>query len=146
MPRDSSAAGLRSHPMHALMRTRSAREHPCTRTSVAPVSDRRADCWPTGSQGHWLHGHNVAQDIPQKLLYVVKYLRRNIGGKRFKDQIPAQILNACEGEGKSKTKVNPLLRHLYHVTITVINGRTSLSLLSHIGHIIEGIKLIHLFI
>ena len=28
-----------------------------------------------------------------------------MGTKRFKDQILAQILKACEGEGKSKTKV-----------------------------------------
>ena len=28
-----------------------------------------------------------------------------MGAKRFKDQILAQILKACEGEGKSKTKV-----------------------------------------
>ena len=28
-----------------------------------------------------------------------------LGTKRFKDQILAQILKACEGEGKSKTKV-----------------------------------------
>ena len=85
------AAGLRPRP-HACRH-----EHPRKHARTL-VSDGRATAWPFGLAPLALRSLCRA-DIPKKLLYEVKYLRRIMGSKRFKDQ----ILRTFE-EGRAKLR------------------------------------------